>query len=222
MSNQTSEFETEVDDNHTSRKRSTERPIVVQFQGAPPSGTPPTGPRASRPDKWVHLAEDGEYAEHQIRIRLRFSDAVSVATQSGDTRAFQDGLRSIVLEHNSWLDPEQDEPTVLPPASQPCAIDNELDVALSEEAGTYKEALRAANALKDKTERKAAVLAAETAHTTRETQLRLNATTHKAERRTPPCCFWDSLSQEEILLILKAIRTNKRDRVSFLLGTKTD
>jgi hypothetical protein len=215
----TSDFET-LDDNHTARERPTERPIVVQFQGSP--STPTSGPRASRPDKWVALAEDGEYAEHQIRIRLRFSDALSVATQSGDTRAFQNGLRAIVLEHNGWLDPEQDEPTVLPPANQPCAIDAELDAALAAEDAVYTDALKVANANKDKTEKRAAVLAAETNHTQRIAQLQLDATKHKAERRDPPCCFWDALSQEEILLILKAIRTNKRDRVSFLMGTKSD
>lgn len=217
----TSEFDLDQDDNHTSKKRSAERPIVVQFQSAPPSSTP-QGPRASRPDKWVALAEEGEYAEHQIRIRLRFSDAVSIATQSGDTRAFQNGLRQIVLEHNGWLDPEQDEPTLLPPANQPCPIDAELDTALAAEDAAYADALKTARANKDKTEQKAAVQVAEANHTQRVAQLHLDATTHKAERRDPPCCFWDALSQEEILLILKAIRLNKRDRVSFLMGTKND
>jgi hypothetical protein len=215
------ELDAEAAENNT-RKRSTDRPIVVQFQGAPPSAGTPSGPRASRPDKWVHLADDGEYAEHQIRIRLRFSDAVSLATQSGDTRAFQNGLRQIVIEHNGWLDPEQDEPTELPPASQPCSIDSWLDAAIEEEDLAYADAKKRASVVKDRTEKRAALTAADTAHDTKINQLRIDATSKKAERRTPLCCFWDSLSQEEILLILKAIRLNKRDRVSFLLGTKTD
>lgn len=214
------ELDAEAAENHT-RKRSAERPIIVQFQGPPSSGSP-SGPRASRPDKWVQLAEDGEYAEHQIRIRLRFSDAVSLATQSGDTRAFQNGLRQIVIEHNGWLDPEQDEPVVMPPAQQLCEIDSWLDSALEEEDAAYADAKKRAAVIKDKTEKRAALTTAETAHDTKVAQLRVDATSKKAERRTPLCCFWDALSQEEILLILNAIRRNKRDRVSFLLGTKTD
>jgi hypothetical protein len=201
-------------ENHTSKR---ERPVVVQFQAAPPSA--PSGPRASRPEKWVALAEDGEYAEHQIRVRLRFSDTINQELGAGDAIALTNALCKIVLEHNGWLDPEKDEPTTLPSVDQPCQFNVRLDKALLSEAVEYQAALKEAAVPKDQRERAVAQAAAESAHQARVQQLRLEAITEKAVRRDPLCCFWDSLSQEEYLLILKAVRVNKRDRISFLLGT---
>lgn len=214
------DLDTEAAENHT-RKRPADRPIVVQFQGAPPSSSS-SGPRASRPDKWVNLAEDGEYAEHQIRIRLRVPDSIMNLTVMGDVRAYHDGLRQIVLEHNGWLDPEKDEPVVLPPTDQLCKHDKWLDDELARELISFADAMTRAAAQPDVLVRRNAIDAAESAHLTKEQQLRAAAVKKKGKREDPLCCFWDSLDSAELQLVNQAIRLNRRERVNFLLGTKND
>lgn len=82
--------------------------------------TQPAGPapRASRRVEWIHLAEEGDYAEHQIKARIRYPDTFNTEFSSGDFARIRKALRVLVLAHNGWIDPdsEDDDPKVLPPA----------------------------------------------------------------------------------------------------------
>ncbi|SRR6266702_480083 len=112
MTAQTSKFEAEVAENSTPKRKPAERPVIVQFQQAPAG----PGPRAPKRVEWVHLAEDGDYAEHQVKARIRYPDTLNTEFSSGDFEKIKKALRQIVLEHNGWIDPDTDEP--MPPATE--------------------------------------------------------------------------------------------------------
>jgi hypothetical protein len=91
--------------------------LVIQLQQAPP--TQIFGPRTPRRHQWLHIGEEGtDYAEHQVLARIRYPDTLNAEFGSGDMERVKKALRTIVLEHNNWVDPEseEDNPRVYPPA----------------------------------------------------------------------------------------------------------
>lgn len=110
------------------------------------------GPRAPKRVEWIPLAEEGDYAEHQVQARIRYSDTLNTEFASGDFERIKKALRQIVLAHNGWVDPDTDEP--MAPATDDA--------------------------------------------------------------------FWDSLAQEEVLLMLRSVGSARKVVLSSLLETKAD
>lgn len=211
---QTSEIE--VGDNHSTKRRSADQPIIVQFQGAPPSGGGVTsqGPRAPRRQEWLRLTEEGDYSEHKILARVRYEDALNADLGSGDWWRLKGALRKIIVQHNGWINPDTD--IELPPCSQPCRIDVEAERLLAEEATRYKAALKDAES-NDKAARTAARAQAEFAHKERVKEIRDDADRQKMDQPESPCCFWDSCAQEEISLMMRAVGEKRKKYMASLI-----
>lgn len=173
---------------------------------------PGGGPRANKQVKWVRLSETNEeYQEHQFNVRVRYPERLNLEYFGpGSTGNAIDGLRLIVLEHNGWIDP--DSGVVLPPVDQKCTIDETRDEALEKEETTYAVALKEA-----RTDGARSVVDA--AHA--KAVLKITADfKRKKDERTEPCCFWDSVSQEEVILMLRALNTERNKVLNFLIETK--
>lgn len=214
---QTSEFEgdTPIERLEQHAKRAV-APPPIELHLHQDHKAPGGGPRASKLIKWVNLSETNEeYADHQIRARIRYPETINTEYfNPGSPGRIIDGLRLIVLEHNGWLDPDSDDDTVLPPVDQKCTIDAARDAALKDEETTYAVALKEART-------EAARATVEAAHTKAVGKIEADRVRQK-EQRPEPCCFWDSVSQEEVILMIRAINAARGKVLGLLLETKTD
>lgn len=213
---QTSEFElaepTAPSSNHAPTPRQ-QPAVVIQLQDHKAAGG---APRANKQIKWIRLSETNEeYANHEIQARIRYPEQFNAEYFApGSPSSILEGLRLVVLEHNGWLDPdsESDPPEVLPPVDQKCTIDSARDKAMDEEETTYAVALKEART-------DAARSVVEAAHTRAVAKIETDFK-HQKATRTTPCCFWDSVSQEEVILMIRAINTARGKTLTFLLETK--
>jgi len=215
----TSEFETvpaPPHANHVDDAPPAQRPVVVQFQQTPtPPG--PGGPRAPRGIQWIPLAEEGDYAEHQFKARLRYPDSLNQEFGSGDFDRLREALKRVVLEHNGWVDPdsETDPPQVLPPVDKPCKTTLGMKHALVKADLKLETDLKQAKL----TEVEKTTLKAD--HAKAVTQIHADALAER-DGLTEPCCFWDNVSQEEVILMLRAVNVHKGKILNGLLETKPD
>lgn len=112
MTQVTSEFEVlpaPPKSNHVS----TPPAVVIQMAD---HKAPGGGPRANSRIQQLALAEEGEYAHHEIKVRVRYHERYDVELGSGDFTRIRKALRDLVVEHNGWIDPDsdKDDPKVLP------------------------------------------------------------------------------------------------------------
>lgn len=193
------------------KKAPPDRPVVIRFE----DHKSPT-PRAPRGVQWISLQEGSVYADHQIRVRLRYPDYLNREFSSGSFARLKEALKQVVLEHSGWADPdsEDDSSAILPPVDAPCAITSATKQALDEDAVLLKDDMAEA-----KNDGERAIVRAEHDRTVAAIYERDNE-----RRRTmkEPCCFWDCVSQEEIILMLRAVNEHKGKLLASLLETKPD
>lgn len=209
----TSEFEAVPSPPHTNH--AAERPIVIQFERTSPATS--NGPRANRGIEWIHLpaGEDQEYAEHEVRVRLRYPDSIQRELNSGTFERLTGALKRLVLEHNGWIDPESDTdpPAVLPPVQQRCEITDRVEAKVKELEVTLAKALKDA-----KTDAAKATLQAD--HTKAVEKL-YTAAVAEREARGSACCFWDYVDQNELILMVRAISERRGKKLNLILETLT-
>lgn len=188
-----------------------ERPVVIRFE----DHKSPT-PRAPKGVTWISLAEGSVYGDHQIRVRLRYPNYLDREFSSGNFQRLKAALQEIVLEHSGWGDPDSEEgSTVLLPAiGVPCVITSATKQALDEDARLRKEDLAEA-----KNEAERSIVNSEHAATVAEIIERDN---ERRKNMKEPCCFWDCVSQEEIILMLRAVNEHKAKLLASILETKPD
>jgi hypothetical protein len=123
MTQITSEFEAAAmppQPNHRTESRP-QPAVVIQMQDHKAAG----GPKAPRGIVWVRLAEDGDYSEHQVKVRTRYPEVLNDELATNDFSRHKAFIKQMVLEHNDWLDPDMDQPTPLPPVDTTCDLSAE-------------------------------------------------------------------------------------------------
>lgn len=223
MSFQTSEYESPA--NGTTTAIVPDKTVVVNIN--PPREAP--RPKANLKSTWVDLAEDGPYAGYQALIKTRFAERINSEFSSSDYGRIRQALREVVLEHNGWADLDADDDAVLPPANQACSIERELAEAKHAELARLNEEMAAvddtAKVRDDETERelnerkRTARERVQQASDRRLARLLEDASQQMATRR-PRCCFWHALSQQELLLLVRAVGSEQKKAFALLFETR--
>lgn len=208
MSFQTSPYEAEQAA-ATANGHSAPASVIVNLQD---HKAPGGRPRASRNLTWLRLSDDpnSDYAEHQIKVRLRYDDTIQREFNTGNPDRIRAGLREIVVEHNDWLDPETG--LDLPAISEPCPIQTKLDAAIEKEKASLESELSHAHA-----ENVRASLRADCDRAIR--QLEIDASLER-KKLGKPCCFWDRCDWNEIILMLRRINDARGKDFDSMLGTQ--
>lgn len=186
-------------------------PPVAADQGSAPRRLP-------RRQSWIRLADEGEYADFAVLAKLRYPDKINTDFASGDFERIKTALRMVVLEHNHWLDPETGDE--LPPANQTCARDD-FDEGYGAKLRDIEKRRRKLDVARQKEDANRPALAVESDQLTDE---REEADRLHAEQVAPfeagerVCCFWHKLAQEECLMMLKAIGSERGKVLSSIMG----
>lgn len=75
--------------------------------------------RRPRSKAWLPLATEGDYTDFHVYVWLRYPDELNSDIVSGDSDKRNEALRKLVIDHNGWPDPvNEDRP--LPSAGTAC------------------------------------------------------------------------------------------------------
>lgn len=81
---------------------------------APPP--PPSGPRERPRIEWLDFPQDCEYPDFKIRAWVNYPNRLDLDLSSNDPERMRPALARILVEHNGWID-QDDQP--YPPAGTP-------------------------------------------------------------------------------------------------------